>query len=280
MNDTETPEPKLLEVYAPGFGPWLKRTVKANPLVTILIAVFALCVGLLTLLHGITDQASLVYKVTSEVIIAVLIATTVGLFYELVARGNMITETTRVVKQELGPELAAIRECISHDCGLVGFGETHDYFHRDVAQHLDMVEHIGIMAIHGTRVWESPDLKKAVQQQGVSVEVLLLAPQSHFVQSRVDEDPDEYSLNVIQGQINSSSQILGDWRRKNKGIDLKLYNYPPSFWLAIVDEVLYVSVYGKGRLGQEETVYKFDHRPHSLYHFFNEHFRHVWNATD
>lgn len=280
MNDVRGDKPKLRAIYAPGLTRWLKGAVKANLLIATLIAVFALSVLLFAGIDSVFAQSNLVYRIGTDVITAVLIATTVGLFYELIARSSMTTETVRIVKQELGSELDAIRQRGDRDCGLIGFGETHDYFHQNIVKHLPTAGCIKVMAIHGTRVWANSEIRRAVvDRPGVGLEALMLAPDSRFVQARVDEYPEAYDLDVIRGQITAHVQLLQNWKTRNAHIQIKLYDYPPSFWLVIVDDVLYISVYGKGKLSQEAAVYKFDNRRNSLYHFFHEHFSHVWTAA-
>ena len=112
MPDTSENKPRLSSIYAPGLVRWLsqRRAIRENALLSALLLAFALSVAGLVTIDLLLDHSSLGYRVTTEVIVAVLIATTVGLFYELIARQSMVGETVKLVRDEMAPELALLRE--------------------------------------------------------------------------------------------------------------------------------------------------------------------------
>lgn len=237
----------------------------------------------LTLINIYTDESSLGYRVGSEVIIAILVATTVGLFYELVARRSMTDETISVVKEQISESIASLGSGGKQDSsGFVGFSVSRQYVHSDIPQHLSKARTIKVMAIHGTRLWANRDFERAVlENAAVELKVLLLNPDSSFVLSRVEEQPAAYDQEVMSGEIRSCVQKLRKWQaRKDGAIQLKLYDFPPSFWLVIVDSVLYLSSYDRGKVSQDSAVFKFDNREGSLFHIFSEHFDRIWAQAE
>jgi hypothetical protein len=269
-------KPHLLAVYAPGLSRWLARGgLREHALSIALVAVFALCVGAYLLLDLAVRQSSLGYKIGSDVTTAVLVATTVGLFYELVARASMTRETIKVVTHEL----TAFREVSrGSEYGLVGFGPSRRFFHEDVEQHLATMRSIKVMAIHASRVWANHSIQRAiVGRRDVQLEALFLTPDSHFIESRVGDYPEVYDYDVMRDQIRSHIRMLDTWQKRKGGdVRVKTYDMPPAFWLIFIDDVLYLSDYGRGLLSQDTPVYKFDDRQRSLYHMFHEYFVHVW----
>jgi hypothetical protein len=282
MTPTGDRGPSLLSVYAAGIKKWVKSNsfIRTNLLLVVLGAVFLVCVLLLAALDQFSEPSDgLVYRVGAEVVTAVLVATTVGLFYELVARKGMTRETVDVVKQQLAGELAAFHDGqMGAAAGLIGYGTARQYVHQDLTNHLSSVGNVRAMVIHGTRIWSNRDLERAITDNpSVTLRALLLAPSSPFVQSRADEYPDAYDREVMRGQIASAAGLLHKWHERNGSrCQLKLYDYPPSFWLLFIDDVLYLSEYERGKVSQDSAVFKFDDRPHSLYHMFNEYFERAW----
>lgn len=284
MPDTSENKPRLSSIYAPGFVRWLsqQQSIRENALLAVLLLAFILSVTGLVAIDLFLNHSSLGYRVTTEVIVAVLIATTVGLFYELIARRSMVTETVKLVRGEMAPELALLRESrIGAESGLIGFGTNRQYVHRDITQHLLVARRIDVLAIHGTRLWGNREFEQAILDNPVlEFRALLLEPSSSFVRVRVEEHPEAYDREVMASEIASCIQKLRKWQnRKNGLVRLRLYDYPPSFWLVFVDNILYLSAYESGKVSQDSAVFKFDSRPGSLYHVFAEHFERIWRQT-
>lgn len=277
-------KPKLSSVYAPGFVRWIaeRRAIRENAVLVALASTFALAVGVLIAVDLFLDHSSLAYRIAVEVIVAVLVATTVGLFYELVARRNMVGETVKLVRGELQQELALLRESrIGAESGLIGFGPNRQYIHQDVTQYLSAARRIDVLAIHGTRLWGNRELERAIlDNPALELRALLLKPDSPFVEARVAEHPEAYDRDVMAGEIVSCIQKLRKWQNRKDGlVRLELYDYPPSFWLVFVDNILYLSAYERRRVSQDSPVFKFDSRPGSLYHVFSEHFERIWDQA-
>jgi hypothetical protein len=287
-------EPKLslFAVYAGGLRNWLAKNkwIKENSVLAFLSLVMLICILSLTLNHKYGSKLGETGRELSrDVIIAILIANTVGLFYEFFARKSMAEELLRVVKQQLRKDdqmVERLTRALQEYQRITGFGFidmglSRSFLHEDISKNLRSVKEIRVLALHGARLWVNKDLKTTVLNTSASIRVLLLQPDSNYVVSRVGEFPEEYGHKAIRAQIISAIRLLQKWKeKKGAACQTRLYDEIPSFWLVFVDDLLYLSSYSRNRNSQDSEVYKIRSQKHSLFQMFDEHFERLWAGAN
>jgi hypothetical protein len=275
------PKVSLPDVIAPGVKESLakSRWLKENSVLLVLLVVLFMAVGGLILLHLYGQLLEeLWHDVIRDLIIAVLVGITVGLFYELVARKTMSQELLKIVNEQLDFMRASQRIASS---GLIDVARSRAFVHQDIPTTLTGAKQIRILALHGKRLWANSELKHALLNKGTTSKILMLTPDSDvYIMSRAAESPADYNARAIQLQINSELQVLRKFQEtKGNGLEIGLYDEPPSFWLVFVDDVVYVSGYSKGRDTQDTEVYKFRKQKNSMYYLFSDYFDRLWETS-
>jgi hypothetical protein len=275
------PKVSLPDVIAPGVKESLakSRWLKENSVLLVLLVVLFMAVGGLILLHHYGHLLEeLWHDVIRDLIIAVLVGITVGLFYELVARKTMSQELLKIVNEQLDFMRSSQRIASS---GLVDVARSRAFVHQDIPATLVGAKQIRILALHGKRLWANSDLKHALLNKGTQSKILMLNYECEpYIIARADESPDDYDANAIQSQIKSELQVLQKFQEtRGNGFEIRLYDEPPSFWLVFIDDVAYVSGYSKGRDTQDTEVYKFRKQKNSMYHLFSDYFDRLWETS-
>lgn len=280
---------RLSRLYFRGIAGWWRNSaIRRHSLpILLLFTVFSSILGI-TLAHS--SLAGLTSEVVRDVSIALLISSTVGLFYELIAQGRMLEEASGLLLAGLHREGSRIEELMNtiqqnnraYEAGVINIGRTRRFFHIDIAHHEDSPKKVGVLAIHGGRIWANEDIKtKVLTNPECEVRVILLNPDASAIEARAGEAPGEYDAISMRRQIHAAISILKKWKSKNPvHCELRLTDSNPSFWLVTLDNTMYVSGYPRGKGSQQSEVYKLRASQHSLFHHFKDFFDRTWDQSE
>lgn len=204
----------------------------------------------------------------------------------------MKPETKQLIeeaKDELGRENQKLKKRIENfkesDTPAENFGVTGSLPNLEkipnlITKRSSQLERVRIMA----RSWHS-SVKKLKEEfsdlRDIYLYVLILSPESDYVQERVRENPYD-TVGKVRGEIEYSIDTLTQIKEDNSldKLFLRTYDDLPIFRINFLDDIAFFSYYPKEAPGTTVPVFRIKDKENSFYKALDRYFEYIWRNSE